>query len=308
MNIYILTVNKNNLFSKESLNKLAALKTDKVIFITEIQPLETLTQIFDDKSQKIIAIDPMFCGWNVQNIFLDKMSNVRAICLQTTSFHWIDVKYAAKLNIPIINIQNYCTEAVAEWAFMMALNTARRIPQIIQNDWKYDYSVDQGVELKGRTVGIIGLGHIGTRIAELCEGFGMKVQYWSKNSQNSKFKYVDLTTLMNTSDVIFPTIASSEESEKLITDKMLLSLKKNAIFVSIVRNICNEELLFKLTSEGKIFGYANEAEPLTPNLNGNIWSGLRLAWCTEESFANNGVQWTDNIIKATKGIFTNQIN
>jgi lactate dehydrogenase-like 2-hydroxyacid dehydrogenase len=308
MNTYILTVNKDNLFSKESIKRLNSNKDNNVIFITKLQPIDSLTKIFNDKSEKIIAIDPMFFNWSVPNIFLDRISNVKAICLQSTSFGWIDTKYANSKHIPVVNVRNYCTEAVAEWAFMMALNVARKIPVVIQNKWKYDYAIHQGVELRGKTAGIIGLGNIGTRLAELCQAFGMEVLYWSKNSRDKRFKYTSLRNLMKTSDLIFPTLTRNEESEKLITDSMLLNMKQSAIFVSIVRNVYNEELLFKLVEEGKVYGVANEAETQTPEINGNIWSGLRLAWCTKESFENNGICWTENIINASKEIFESKVN
>ena len=131
------------------------------------------------------------------------MKNVKAICLQTTSFSWIDVAEAKKQDIPVMNLRGFSTEAVAEWAFMMTVNVARKLPLIIKDGWKQDFSKHQGVELKGKTAGIVGLGTIGTRIAEICNGLGMEVVYWSRKSKDERFSFTELDDLLKKSRFYF---------------------------------------------------------------------------------------------------------
>lgn len=306
MNIIILSPIADLLFTDELKEKIKS--AGEAVFIKNTKPLLDIPELFDDE-QKIVAIDPDFCEWNVSKEIIKKLKNVKAICLQTTSFSWIDTAEANKQGIPVINLRCFSTEAVAEWAFLMAMNVARKIPLIIKDSWKQDFSKHQGVELRDKTVGIIGLGNIGVRIAEICNGLGMKVVYWSRSSKDERFSFVALKDLMKKADFIFPTLAQNEETIELITDEMLKSMKRSAIFVSIVRKIYNHNLILKLVQKGKIYGYAfeTEKEKMT-DFDGNVWAGPTLAWCTNESFQRNAEQWTKAIVKAVKNDYSTQVS
>lgn len=229
--------------------------------------------------------------------------------MQTTSFSWIDIDYAKSKNIPVINLRGFSSIAVAEWATMMVLNIARKLPIVIKDGWKQDYTTHKGIELRGKIVGIVGLGRIGTAIAENMAGLGMRVQYWSPNSKDQRFSKVSLEELMKSSDVILPSVAKNKQTEGLITDEMILSMKPTAIFVSIVHEVYNHDLLLKLASESKIFGYGFEsAKPEMTKYEGNVWAGPELAWCTQDSMKKNAQQWTESILRAAKGNYTNRVN
>ena len=88
--------------------------------------------------ERILAIDPDFSNWKVENSDLEKIPNLTGVCLQTTSFSWIDIDFLKNKNIPVMNLRGFSSEAVAEWAFLMALNVARKIPLVSQKGWKYN--------------------------------------------------------------------------------------------------------------------------------------------------------------------------
>ncbi len=306
LKIIILSPNADFLFTTELKEKIKSV--GDVTIIKKIKPLLEISQLYT-KDKKIIAIDPDFCEWSVPKVIIEKMKNVQAICLQTTSFSWIDTGQAKKQNIPVVNLRGFSTEAVAEWAFMMAINVARKLPLIIKDGWTQDFSKHQGIELKNKTVGIIGLGTIGTRIAEICSGLDMNVVYWSRKSRDTRFSFIELPQLMQNADFMFLTLAQNEETKNLITDKMLKSMKHSAIFVSIVHKIYNHELILQLVKEGKLYGYAFETgkEKMT-DFTGNVWAGPELAWCTEDSMRKNAQQWTEAIITAAKNKYPTQVN
>lgn len=150
---------------------------------------------------------------------------------------------------------------------------------------------------------------IGTAIAENLAGLGTKVQYWSKTTKDKRFKSVSLETLMATSDVILPAVAQNEETNGLITDTMLRSMKKTAIFVSIVHHVYNHDLLLKLAETGKIYGYGFETNKVEMGkYKGNVWAGPELGWCTADSMRKNAEQWCEAIIKASKGKYPTRVN
>lgn len=214
-----------------------------------------------------------------------------------------------KKGIPVVNLRGFSSVAVAEWAMMVALSLARRIPLVVQDGWKQDLGKHQGFELRGKTAGVIGLGNIGALIAENCQGLGMKVQYWSRSSRNRRLKYVALVSLMESSDLIFPAVAQNEQTRGLITDKMLRRMKKSAIFVSIVHQVYNHELLLDLAREGRISGYGFEtSKPEFGRYKGNVWAGPELAWWTEDSMKKNAEQWTEAIASASQGRYPTSVN
>jgi phosphoglycerate dehydrogenase-like enzyme len=317
MKIIVLTTFADTLFP-DSLRKELD-DAGEVTTFPEAKPLSELKPLFSTEDDKIVAIDPRFGGWTVSgttgaaskevNELIDSSKNLRAVCLQTTSFSWIDIEHARQKGIPVTNVRGFSTTAVSEWATMMVLVLARRVPLIIKGSLKHDSVKPLGVELKGKTAGVIGMGRIGTAIATRLLGLEMTVQYWSKNSTNPLCRRVSLEDLMQTSDVILPTVATNEDTENLITDQMIKSMRSTAIFVSVVHPVYNHSLLLDLASKDKIYGYGFESvipDFVTPE--GNIWAGPELAWFTDGSQADNATRWVETIVNAAKGQFPNRVN
>ena len=307
MKIIVLSPNIKILFTEEQVSLLS--KIGELILVEKVQPFENVSALFE-KGEKVVAIDPDFCDWKVPNEIIDKIVDLKAICLQTTSFSWMDINHAKEKNIPVMNLRGFSTEAVAEYAFMMTLLLARKIPVIIKEGWKQDYSKHQGIELKGKTAGIIGFGSIGTRIAELCDGFGMKVVYWSKNSRDPRFELVkDVRTLLCNADVIFPSVAQNNDTNGMITNGMLKMMKKEAIFVSVVHHVYDHALLLDMTANNKIYGYGFEESTATfNNYKGNVMAAPELAWTTDGSMKRNAAQWVESIVKAINRDYLTRVN
>jgi lactate dehydrogenase-like 2-hydroxyacid dehydrogenase len=307
MKIFVVSPNVEALFGEKEKKQLA--EAGDVTYITEIKPLKELTELYKGNEPRILAIDPDYCDWKVQNEIIDNIPNLKAICLQTTSFSWVDIEHAKSKGIPVTNLLGFSAIAVAEWATLVILALARKLPIVIKDNWKTDYNKHRGIELRGRTAGIVGLGRIGTAFAENMAGLGMKVQYWSKSSRNDKFNYVELENLMKTSDVILLATANNAETKKLLTDDLLKSMKSTAIFMTITDALYNQELILELVKSSKIYGYGfeDEKDPFG-KYEGNIWNGPALGWCTEESMSKNANLWTDSIVAAAKGQYPTQVN
>lgn len=308
MKIFVLTPNKEAVFSSESLSKIESL--GEVVWDIHPKPFQEVPGLFEP-GEKILAIDPDFCDWKFPNELLEKIPDLKGICLQTTSFNWIDTEMAHKVGIPVMNLRGFSTEGVAEWVLMMALNLARKIPLVIKEGWKVDFRRYLGIELKGKTAAVLGLGRIGKRIAELCNGAGMEVIYWSKSTRDSRFIFKELEELLKTADFIFPAWAKSDVTGKILTDERLKTIKKSAVFVGYggPQATYNQDLLIKMVSEGNLFGYGFEAKAGSFNdYSGNVWAGPALGWVTQETMRRNGDQWADSIAKAVSGVYETQVN
>lgn len=115
---------------------------------------------------------------------MESLPNLKGVCLSTTSFGWIDLDYCKKRHLPVSNIPGYSRESVAEHALALLLCLAKRIIVSDRRTQKGQYKMEKGFELKGKTLGIIGLGSIGSRIAELGLAIGMRVIAYNRSPKS----------------------------------------------------------------------------------------------------------------------------
>lgn len=285
----------------------------EIVLNKKPQLLKTVPGLFDGSEERILCINPDYVGWKLSENDYKNIPNLKAILGAATAFSWVDMSYATKHNIPVCNIKNFATEAVAEWAILMMFNVARQTPRLIKDNFPLDFDKDfmkyRGIELHGKTAGIIGMGHIGNEIANRCAGLGMKVVYWSRVKKPNNYDYVQLTELMTNADVIFPTMALNDESKGLLTPKLLSSMKQSTIFISIVHDLFDKQVILEMVKTGKLFGFGFEAEPGSFNkYDGNVWAAPAYAWVTSSTMHNSMVKWVENMILATRGQFPNKVS
>jgi len=110
-------------------------------------------------------------------------------------------------------------------------------------------------------MGIIGLGFIGSRIAELGKQMGMNVIYWSKNSRNENYEYQELDSLLKNSDFIFPALARNEETKSILSNNKLDLISQNSFIISIAdENLFDFEYIYQKIKNKEISGLAMESE------------------------------------------------
>ena len=310
MKFYFIVSSPENAPGKVLLNKLKPL--GKVIVMQHVGKLSGLRELQDDKDEKILALFPVAFNWDLDVETIKKIPRVKAVCISSTSFDWVKPKKLRQMGIPACNTPGFANDSVAEYALSMAIETARGVPLMIKNNWKYHFDNNHTIILKGKTAGIIGLGRVGTRMAELCQGIGMEVVYWSRKSRNKRFKYIELDKLFKTSDLIMPALVESEETKKLITRRRLDLMKKKAIMVGInrVRALWDEKYILKKVRNEEIFGYAMEGESVKSvfNYKGNVWPLPAMIWFTDDSLKKFKEIWVENVINASLGKYSNQIN
>jgi lactate dehydrogenase-like 2-hydroxyacid dehydrogenase len=304
------------LWSELVTDELLAKLTDSgvTIKVTEkIAPLTECRALYEGDEERILCLNPDYVEWKLTSDEYKDIPNLKAILTASTGFEWIEQTIANERNIPICNIRNFSTQAVAEWAVMIMLNLARQTPRLIKDGFPLDFDKDfmkyRGIQLRRKTVGIIGLGNIGSAIAERCKGLGMEVVYWSRSSENNNYKKVALEELMLNSDVIFPTLAKNDETSKLLTDELLASVKSSAILVDIAHKFFDETKTSKMLEDGLLFGYGFEAKPNEfSKYMGNVWAAPAYAWTTYDSMYNSEILQIENIIHASKNEFPNRVN
>lgn len=177
---------------------------------------------------------------------------------------------------------------------------AKKLPIQIKTNYKMEYNHEMlNAEIKNKTVGIIGLGTIGTRVAELCDNLGMKVIYWSKSPKENKYKRVDIDDIFTKADFIIPTFATNEETRKIITDERIKMMHSNSLINIIINpiEICNHDLLLKKAECNEI-SYAFEIydDKTLNNYKGNVMATAPYSFYTKESIDRLVELWCNNTI------------
>ena len=266
----------------------------------------------------IIAIDPdNFGGFEKAKDVVTKLSEtlpkLKGATLSTTSYGWIDMDYFKKRNIPVSNVPGYSRELVAEHAIALLLCLAKRIIVTDRKIQKGQYKLEMGFELKGKTLGIIGLGNIGSRVAEIAQGIGMRVIAYNPSLRNQRgVKMVSLNNLYKEADAISLHTRDSEEVKSLINKNTLSMMNDGVIIVNTVdRSLVNENDMARAIKTGKVYGYAYEAEDLknTPLAELENAIGIRgFGWYTKDALVNMFNIWVGNIEAFIKGKPINVVN
>jgi phosphoglycerate dehydrogenase-like enzyme len=302
----------DELVTEELENKLAEASIEAVV-TKEIAPLADCSALYTGDEERLLCINPDYVNWKLTPDDYKNIPNLKGIFGAATSFSWIDSSYADENNIPVCNIRGFSSEAVAEWATMMMLNVARQTPRLIKDGFPLDFDKDymkyRGVEVHGKTAGIIGLGNIGKAIAKQCAGLGMKVVYWSQNSRVEEYEYTELSSLMADADVIFPVLAINDETKGLFTPELLGSIQDTAMVISVVEGLLEYESLLERVRTGKLYGIGFETKPGVFNsYEGNVWAAPAYGWVTDNSMYGTEEKWVENMVNATRGEFPNRIN
>ncbi|MCL4364149.1 2-hydroxyacid dehydrogenase [Patescibacteria group bacterium] len=185
-------------------------------------------------------VDCLFSKFNkIDKKTIDSLPNLKYIGLLATGYATVDCEYAKSKNIIVTNIPGYATESVAEFVFALILETLRNLEKAKQTGRRGDFSGDgfTASEIKGKTFGIIGMGRIGTRVAEIALGFGAKVLYWSrkrkKDIEKKGAKYQSIDILIRKSDFLSLHPNRNKETEKIMNEKRINAIKPWAVFVNV---------------------------------------------------------------------------
>ena len=196
---------------------------------------------------------------------IDAAKNLKLICESATGVNNIDIDYAAAKGIPVRNAVGYSTTTVVQATFMHILTLVSKAPyfddcvksgRYSQMGLFTDVSQDWW-ELSGKTIGIIGMGNIGNRVAKVAEAFGMNVCYFSTSgtSHNKEYPSVTLEELLKNSDIVSIHAPLNERTAGLIGEKELKLMKSSAYLINMGRGgIAVEEDLAKAVDEGVIAG------------------------------------------------------
>jgi len=212
--------------------------------------------------------------------FLDECSHLEIISQFGVGYDNINITEATKHGIPVSNTPGVLTDATADIAFGLMIAASRKMffmhKKIEKDEWKHFTPVSNlGIELKHKTLGIFGLGRIGTEMAKRCKGaYEMNIIYYNRtrNLEAEKLlnaKYVSFNELLAQSDVLSVHSILSEETKGIFNKAAFDRMKSTSIFINTSRgSVHNEEDLIAALKEGKIWGAGLDVtnpEPMKPD-------------------------------------------
>lgn len=248
--------------------------------------------------------------------------NVKLICEFATGYDNVDLAYCKSRGIRVVNIVNYSTDAVAQHTFALCL-------YILEKLHHYDHYVKSGeyaaqdrfsnfdlpyTELAGKTWGIIGMGNIGRKVAEIAKAFGCKVIFYSVSGKSSCTEYerVDFDTLLKESDFLSLHCPLSDITRNLINLDALKKMKKTAILINVARGpVVNDEDLYTALTENDIAGAGLDVTGTEPMKDSNPLSKFKdsdrliitphMAWASIEARTRCVSETCKNIEAYLKG-------
>ena len=227
--------------------------------------------------------------------FLDACPNLKMLSIAFTGLDHIDMEECKRRGIIVKNAAGYSTEAVAELAIAMMVDVYRKV---VENDKITRECQRKGImpgrEIGGKTLGIIGMGNIGQRVAKIANAYGCKVLAWNRTPKTVEgVTFVDKETLLKESDIVTLHIALNNETRDFITAQELKLMKPSAILINTARGpVVNEQALAVALKSGIIAGAATDVYGTEPPLKAdqplfdapNLIMLPHIGFATEEAF------------------------
>ena len=227
--------------------------------------------------------------------FLDACPNLKMLSIAFTGLDHIDMEECKRRGIIVKNAAGYSTEAVAELAIAMMVDVYRKV---VENDKITRECQRKGImpgrEIGGKTLGIIGMGNIGQRVAKIANAYGCKVLAWNRTHKTVEgVTFVDKETLLKESDIVTLHIALNNETRDFITAQELKLMKPSAILINTARGpVVNEQALAVALKSGIIAGAATDVYGTEPPLKAdyplfdapNLIMLPHIGFATEEAF------------------------
>lgn len=294
------------------------------------QKIEALTEkiVSCDKDSpeikdELIDTDCLLTGFGivVNKEMMDSVPNLKYIGVLATAYGKVDVDYAKSKGILVCNIPGYATEAVAEFVFAVILEHIRETERGKKQAGEGNYSETgfSAIEIKDKIFGILGLGRIGSRVAEIALGFGADVRYWNidrrKELEKRGIKYEDADSLIPKCDFLSLHFAQVKDTENFLNGERIQKIKKGAVIINTApMELVDIDALAARLGDGDMTFILDHSDEMSPE-NIKKLSKFKnciiyppIAYITKEARIAKQEIFVGNIENFLKGSSTNQVN
>lgn len=256
---------------------------------------------------------------------IEAAKDLKLICVTATGYNIVDIEAATRRKIPVCNVPNYGTSSVAQHTFALILELANCVGanslSVRQGDWERspDFCFSKGLitELQHKTIGIIGLGKIGSQVARLATAFEMRVIYYSQTKKESNLaSYMSMDEVFSQSDIVSLHCPLTHENNQFVNRRLLLKMKPSAWLINTSRGqLINETDLAKALNEDRLAGAALDVLSVEPPPTTNPLLRAKncivtphTAWMSLEARARILTITLENIDRYCKGSPQNLVN
>ena len=250
------------------------------------------------------------------------------IGLQSTGYNVVDLEAATQLGITVCNIPSYSTDAVAQHVFAMILHFTNQVDahsrSVRNGDWSrcpdFCYTLSPLEELSGKTLGIIGFGSIGSRVAQIADAFNMNILVCSRSEKElSAYKsarQAEFEEVLSLSDFITCHCPLTDKTNNMINEDAISKMKPSAVLINTSRGpVVDEAALAKALNSGRIAGAALDVLCKEPPEDGNPILAAKncvitphIAWAAKETRARLIKILDENIKSYLNGNPQNKVN
>ncbi|NCS31981.1 hydroxyacid dehydrogenase [bacterium] len=217
----------------------------------------TVDNVMDHRDTQVLSV---FVGSPIDTPIINSLADLSLIATRSTGFDHIDLSKASQKKITVCNVPFYGENTVAEHAFTLMLSLSRMIPESLDRteDGSFDYHGLRGWDVKGKTIGIVGGGHIGMHMARMARGFHMNVIVFDINRDEKMaaelgFTYVDLDEMYAKADVISLHVPLNDHTKHMLNKDAFAKMKDGVVIINTARGglIDTDSLIVALRS-GKV--------------------------------------------------------
>jgi len=274
----------------------------------------------EDLVEVVAGADALITRGNIKVTrgMMEASPRLRVVGVHGIGCDHIDLEAAGEMGKVVVNTPSAMTETVAEMAVSLTLALVKKIVSadkaVRSGEWTRKYGDLMGSDLMGKTVGIVGLGRIGTEVARRLKPFNVELLYWSRTRKEDLeaeigLDNVGLEELLARSDIITLHVPSTPETHGLLSEREFGLMKEGAYIVNTARGgIVDHDALVEALRSGKVAGAALDVfdeEPLDPGdplaSMDNVILTPHISASSREAMERMAVQVAEDILRGLKG-------
>lgn len=229
---------------------------------------------YDEIAERVKDSEIILCNKCIMNKeTLKNAGNVKYIGLFATGYNNVDIEYTNKRNITVCNAGSYSTNAVAQHVFALILEYYNKVGEynkfVKDGGWIHSEKFSPFKPMKemdGRTLGIVGYGSIGKKVAKIAQAFDMKVLAYNRSpKKDESVRFVEMDELLEKSDIVSIHCPLNSDSEKMCNKEFFEKMKDGALFINTSRGgVVDEQALIDAVKSKKISGAGLDVVAVEP--------------------------------------------
>lgn len=229
---------------------------------------------YNQIAERIKDAEIILCNKSIMNrMTLKDAKNVKYIGLFATGYNNVDIEYTNERNITVCNAGSYSTNAVAQHVFALILEHYNKVGEynkfVKDGGWIHSEKFSPFKPMKemdGRTLGIVGYGSIGKKVAKIAQAFDMKVLAYNRSpKKDESVRFVEMDELLEKSDIVSIHCPLNSDSEKMCNKEFFEKMKDGALFINTSRGgVVDEQVLIDAVKSKKISGAGLDVVAVEP--------------------------------------------